>query len=300
MGFGLGQFVTHVDPNLICGICAGVLENAVLTPCGHSFCESCLQTWLGRNESSRPCPACRREVCETTVVLALRGIVDGLFVKCDNENHGCKLVLKLENLEGHLKRCDYTTLECGGCGEKVAKLRLASHHETCDAIIAQTAKKLVQVKKESLTIEDLTKQLATLEIDLKKTKDALKCSEGAVLRVERQLRDMRYQINLQAQSDEEYGSDWDPEYNYGYSPLSISQLASLVSRYLLNKPRYVDRNLVYVAIKRCYDYYHNYAGYSQDVHMLLAAAYASNWFTENQRWNFDSWLGNIARHRFLR
>lgn len=301
MGYGLGQFVTHVDPNLICGICAGVLEKAILTPCGHSFCEDCLQTWLGQNESSRRhCPACRREVYETTAVLALRGIIDGLLVKCNNEKHGCKLVLKLENLEGHLKRCDYTTVECSGCGESVARCELASHHDLCEAIITHTAKKLAQVKQDSLTIEELTKQLATLELDLKKTKDALKNSEGAVLRVERELTDMRHQINLHSREEEEFDPDWDPEYSYGYSPLSISQLASLVSRYLLNKPYYIDRNLVYAAIKRSYDYYHNYAGYSQDVHMLLAAAYASNWFTENQKWDFDSWLENIARQRFLR
>ena len=299
MGYGLNQFVAHVDQNLICGICAGVLERPVITPCGHSFCQDCLETWLGRKDS-HPCPACRTEVDETTPVLALRGIIDGLFVKCENEENGCKMVLKLENLGGHLKNCDYATVECSGCGKYVTRCELANHHELCEAIIKHTAKKLAQVRQESLTIEDLTKQLATLELDLKKTKNALKNSESAVLRVERELSDMRYQINLHSGEEQEFDADWDPEYNYGYSPLSISQLASLVSRYLLNKPYYIDRNLVYASIKRSYDYYHNFAGYSQDVHMLLAAAYASNWFTEHQRRNFDCWLENIARQRFLR
>ena len=46
MGFGTHRFVSSVDPNLVCSVCGGVLEDAVLTPCGHSFCRLCLHTWL--------------------------------------------------------------------------------------------------------------------------------------------------------------------------------------------------------------------------------------------------------------
>ena len=46
MGFAVNRFTGTVDQNLLCSICSCVLEDAVLTPCGHSFCQLCLHTWI--------------------------------------------------------------------------------------------------------------------------------------------------------------------------------------------------------------------------------------------------------------
>ena len=298
MGYGLNRFVTHVDQNLMCSICAGVLQDAVITPCGHSFCDECLHIWLDR-PNTHSCPSCRSGVSVVDVipVLALRGVIDGLAVYCDNDENGCKMVLKLEKLKTHLQVCEFGLIECGACSKKVKRFELPDHHEECEVINDLIAKH--KKRKDEPTIDGLTKQIAALEVDLKKTKKALMESEGDVRRVKVELRELQFQLEMRMYDESEFDADWDPDYNYGYSPASIAQLASLVSRYLLNKPYYVDRNRIFNAVKRCYDYYHGYAGYSQDVHMLLATSYASNWFTENQRSNFDLWLQNLARERFL-
>ena len=52
-------------------------------------------------------------------------------------------------------------------------------------------------------------------------------------------------------------------------------------------------------LKRCFDYYHNCAAYWQDVHMLLATAAASDWFTEPQREKLVSWLRSLAKDKLL-
>jgi hypothetical protein len=39
-----------------CPICQCVSTNIVSTPCGHSFCQECIKTWLNYNQS---CPNCR-------------------------------------------------------------------------------------------------------------------------------------------------------------------------------------------------------------------------------------------------
>ena len=298
MGFGVHRFVNPVDQNLLCSICAGVLENAIITPCGHSFCELCLQTWLER-PLTNSCPSCRSDVSvfETIPVLALRGIVDGLAIQCDNFENGCKMVVKLDCLDSHLKSCGYSLVECSACATKVNRNGLAKHHQQCEVLNAIATKK--REEDAEINIEKLTKQVAALEMDLKKTKTSLNDSENEVQRVKRDLREMRFQLELHSTEEQEFDADWDPEYGYGYSPYSIAQLAGLISRFLLNKPYYMDRNRIFNAVKRCYDYYHTFAGYSQDVHMLLATSYASNWFTENQRVNFDCWLQNLARERFL-
>lgn len=282
----------------MCSICAGVLENAVITPCGHSFCDECLHIWLDR-PNTNSCPSCRSDVSVDDVipVLALRGVIDGLAVNCNNDENGCKMVLKLDKLKTHLQVCEFGLVECGACRKSVKRRELPEHHEECEVIKDLVARH--KKGKEEPTIDGLTKQIAVLELDLNKTKKALLDSEGDVRRVKIELRELQFQLEMRMYEDNDFDADWDPDYNYGYSPASISQLASLVARYLLNKPYYIDRNRIFNAVKRCFDFYHGYAGYSQDVHMLLATSYASNWFTENQRSNFDSWLRNLARERFL-
>lgn len=297
MGYGLNRFVTHVDQNLLCSICAGVLEEAVITPCGHSFCNECLHTWLDR-PNTNSCPSCRSGVSERDVipVLALRGMIDGLAVYCDNNENGCKMVLKLDKLTTHLQVCEFALIQCGACGRSVRRCELPDHHENCEVIKDLVAK---HKRREEPTIDGLTKQIAVLEVDLNKTKKALMDSEGDVRRVKSELRELQFQLEMRLYEESDFDADWDPDYSYGYSPASIAQLASLVTRNLLTKPYYIDRNRIFNAIKRCYDYYHSYASYSQDVHMLLATSYASTWFPENQRSNFDLWLRNLARDRFL-
>jgi len=45
---------------LDCPICMECAEDAVLSPCAHSFCRECILTaWQGKAEGS--CPTCRRE-----------------------------------------------------------------------------------------------------------------------------------------------------------------------------------------------------------------------------------------------
>lgn len=309
MGYNVQQFVCDIDPNLLCGICAGVLEKAVITPCGHSYCDECLETWLQRRieEEGIPasCPACRTElfVTDTIPVIALRGMVDGLIVQCPNVDDGCKMVMKLDNVNSHLKDCSYEPVQCCGCWKNIQRRDLAEHHASCASIrrICCTSYSGETIDNFNPTVEELTRQLAEVEADLRKTKDSLNLSKGNVKKLERELRNMRYRIDLHsAEEDEEFDSDFDPEYNYGYSPQSIAQLSSMISRSLLSKPYYVDRGYTFASIKRCYDYYHNFPGYSQDVHMMLATAYASNWFTDSQRRSFEIWLENIARERFVR
>ncbi|KAJ7365386.1 hypothetical protein OS493_005493 [Desmophyllum pertusum] len=153
--------------------------------------------------------------------------------------------------------CEYGLIECGACGKSVKRFELPDHHEECEILREMVSSQ--KIAKDGLTIDNLTKQVALLEVDLNKTKTSLRESEGDVRRVKQELREMQIQLEMRMSEDQEFDTDWDPEYNYGYSPSSIAQLASLVSRYLLNKPYYVDRNRIFNAVKRCYDYYHGYA-----------------------------------------
>lgn len=286
MGYAVQRFVGNIDPNLICGICANVLKDAVITPCGHTFCQQCLETWLESSETDT-CPTCRATtlVFDLIPVLAIRGMVGNLHTMCENAKNGCKMVMKLDCTSSHSRQCEYALVKCHACGDRLKRHEMPEHHENC---------KKRDTKSRISVVEELTKTVASLDADLKRTKKALKVSQDEVQSMKRELCAMKNDLNLRNGEEEDYDADWDPDYNYGYSPQSILLLARLISRHLLEKPFYLDRNRIFTAAKRCYDFYYNYPGYTQDVHMLVATCFASNWFTEPQRKHFDQWMNDIV------
>lgn len=48
---------------LLCGLCNCTIDDAVIIPCGHGFCRSCIKTSLS---VSRTCPTCKREFQDDT------------------------------------------------------------------------------------------------------------------------------------------------------------------------------------------------------------------------------------------
>ena len=297
MGFTVDRFVSSVDQNMVCNICTGVMDNAVVTLCGHSFCERCLRTWLERPDIDS-CPSCRSYTSKFDMIpnIAVRSMIDSLHVWCDNSEKGCKIVMKLESLQKHLERCEYRDVQCSACREAFPRNDLANHYKVC-SVIEEELKKLKDRAVTEVTIESLQRQIAALEIDLSRTRIALKDSEKYASTVAEELEKLKEEHETRETHQRQY-PDWDPDYAYGYSPSSIAQLACLLSRYLLDRPTCIDRNRIFMAIKRCYTYYHNYAGYSQDVHMLLATSCASNWFQEHQRLLLERWLEQVTTAKF--
>lgn len=51
-----------------CSICFDAFEQAVTTPCNHTFCAKCINDWLNNNQN---CPICRKE-CRTQDLTALK------------------------------------------------------------------------------------------------------------------------------------------------------------------------------------------------------------------------------------
>ena len=294
MGFSINRFISSVDQNLICNICTGVLDHAVVTMCGHSFCHSCLSMWLSKPETES-CPICRSYTSRYEIIpnISIRNIVDSLLVWCENSEKGCKHVLKLETLDAHTSNCDFRDVECVACKDTFRKCELAEHCQVCPAI--ESEMKTFSPDDSNVPIGMLSRKIAMLEIELNKTRKALEMSKDKAAEMEKELTELR---NESTSWSNQNVPEFDEDYNYGYSPSSISQLSSLISKNLLTKPPNIDRNRIFMAIKRSFTYYNNYAGYSADVHMLLATAYASNWFPDHHRWTLERWLEQITYQRF--
>lgn len=293
MGYNTSIFVSQVDRSLLCGICAGVFRKPLVTHCGHTFCEQCLERWLNATSHvDKTCPVCRRDVnlSKTAPILALGAFIEGLSVECENSINGCTMVLNLGELENHLKSCSYTLVECSSCDKMFSQNEICKHRSLC-----------AKLSDKTFIDGRVHAEIAAIQKELSQTKKSLQSSEETVRRLKTSLRDLRVrkQTQLSQMNAEDLDPTWDPDYAYGYSPRSIAHLASFMSRFLINKPSYVDLDRAFVCLKRCFDFYHNCAAYWQDVHMLLATAAACDWFTDSQRATLDNWLKSIARERLL-
>lgn len=312
MGYAVQRFITPVDANLLCGICSTVLEDPVLTPCGHSFCMLCLETWLSRPGTST-CPECRNFVsaCEAKPILSLRSLINGFEVECDNTDRGCKVIFKLERVKTHLDTCGYFPVECAGCGDTVNRFELATHQMQCEGIAASVQDEDDLANKRpsprhsnsmiSLEVSDLLRRISSLEFQMKTLKRDLQIADSKNRVLEREYKKTREELEQKKSEvmDMTY-NEYDPEYKYGYTPQSIANLSLLIARFLLKKPSYIDRDKVFNAAKRCYEQYARCGNeYEHDVHMLVATAFASNWFEESQKRTYHCWLKGIARRRQL-
>lgn len=73
----------------------------------------------------------------------------------------------------------------------------------------------------------------------------------------------------------------------------IENLSLLIARHLLDKPKNVDSNGVFQAVRLCYEetfLQSQRKAMGLDIHMLLATAYACNWFTVRQKTAIGCWL----------
>ena len=317
MGYNVARFPGQVDQNLLCSICSSVLEEAVLTPCGHSFCDSCLTTWLVR-PGAFSCPECRGHVApgDARPIRSVRSLINAMDIHCDHQARGCQAVVKLDCLKTHLNTCAYSPITCAGCSVVVNRGELPQHHISCaaiaaalhdetDTVLSRTSPGLHHKRSKSATpnlvsdITELTCRVASLELQLKRVKRELDAAELRNRKLERELRQTKQDLEEKRHQllDHNY-VDFEPDYDYGYVASSIAKLSRLISRFLLRKPAYIDEERIYEAVKRCYDNFgRSPSEHGHAMHMLLATAYACNWFSETEKMNIYLWLQSLIRGR---
>jgi len=103
-GWDSELFVEPPDEADLCGICCEVLEDAVETGCGHTFCDKCIQGWLKQRQV---CPQDQNPLtwgdCRP-MVRDRRRILD-LKVRCNFDD--CGKEMELRQLRDHQKACEH-------------------------------------------------------------------------------------------------------------------------------------------------------------------------------------------------
>ena len=117
-----------------CPICKSFLnpDDSIQTSCLHIFCKSCIIQLRQNSFSSCRCPICRNITSESGQKdlkdsnLFAYNALSSVIIKCKNEE--CNNNFPLNNLESHLKECEYETIDCPYCDEKVIKrINLHTH-----------------------------------------------------------------------------------------------------------------------------------------------------------------------------
>ncbi|KAH8244582.1 hypothetical protein KR038_008772 [Drosophila bunnanda] len=149
MGFDIAFIVGHVDDELLCPICADVLEEPVQSVgCEHAYCRRCIDQWMRLKQI---CPVDRSTLQPEhlgNVSRLMRNMLARLKIKCSFAENGCDQLLPLEEFRAHVASCEHNPkliVECKkGCGIKariVPKDKLASHN--CVEELRDTVKVLL-------------------------------------------------------------------------------------------------------------------------------------------------------------
>lgn len=115
------EYVSPVDPNLICPICQSPFLEPVKLRCDHVFCTDCLNRSMVTQEdfSASPCPSCRRlfypripDAIQQAPRI-LRHILDDLIVNCPAMSKGCQEEMARGLVHDHVtKYCNFTDCQC--------------------------------------------------------------------------------------------------------------------------------------------------------------------------------------------
>ncbi|CAG0900319.1 unnamed protein product [Cyprideis torosa] len=129
MGIETEWLIDPVPESLKCPICLNLpLDAVLLSPCGHTVCESCARRWLLK-ERKRTCPSCKARTSYDSRFPnhMVRGVVGELRVRCPEE--GCDEQLQIQNLDVHRRECVTKTTTCpGGCGRKLLNKEKVAHN----------------------------------------------------------------------------------------------------------------------------------------------------------------------------
>jgi len=223
MGFDVERFLEPVDDDLKCGICFGVLEEPLATPCGHVFCAQCIIQWTAESGS---CPLTCEQICvdDLKKILPLSSLIAKQNIRCENFRRGCPAILLVENTQSHLLKCRYAkgftsggkimernsnstesrefarVVVCeSGCGLPLL-YQDSSTHDCIKALqiqIASLQMKLTRAEQEKeLACERIARREEANQDRILNLENELHSYQVQVLNFERQLKEYRLQVGI--------------------------------------------------------------------------------------------------------
>ena len=191
-GFEINRIVgldSKFAETIQCSICLLILNNPLMTKCGHNYCNQCLKETVEKGVKSLP--DCRkvftkkrpkessdnsnvvfrrnRNVFVFSKNFTLRAMIGKLKISCDYDSNGCKESVELESLSQHMTRCEYRfckTCEFRPIGE--------SDEHNCIEVLKNESNEWKEKYEKSLnTIKELEDKLKAENIRIKELNEKL-------------------------------------------------------------------------------------------------------------------------------
>jgi len=126
------DFVCSVPDGLICKVCLTAAHDPQLTGCcGNNICRTCFDKWKNANPStSVSCPVCGTPGVTTFTNKLSDREIRKLIVHCTNKSGGCEWTGEVNDIETHVKRCEFESVPCpNGCDLRLQRQFLDLHTE---------------------------------------------------------------------------------------------------------------------------------------------------------------------------
>ena len=163
-------FEKEIDPELLidnsseideffCPLCKGILNEPIIDKCSHVFCKACFEKYYN---IYKKCPISKNQINikEITSINIIANRINKNKIKCKNyikgcdwigqildmKNHiindcqksiikcpfeNCNLLIMKENLDKHIKECEYRKVECEDCHNNFPFKQLIEHSSNC-------------------------------------------------------------------------------------------------------------------------------------------------------------------------
>ena len=174
MGIDTDRFEGSVQESLICPLCSKVLEDPIVSECGHTFCSTCLQ-------KKKTCAKCNIKITidNTQVPTELVEKLGKLSIHCTHHSEGCTTVVSLEELQKHnAEECVFRTVSCQhrGCDFHCAQKDLESHMEKCDYRLVECKVCKARLTRKDMPAHQAVKRCFELQNKRKRVQSARKLS----------------------------------------------------------------------------------------------------------------------------
>ncbi|XP_044173255.1 TNF receptor-associated factor 6-like [Acropora millepora] len=129
MVFDSVQFDEGIPAQYLCDVCKNPLLDAqIATPCGHSFCGFCVETFQATNGGGNiTCQMCRQSV----VVFCQNRLANNMLAMVEGECVWCHQRFPLNTAKDHVKCCGELETECSRCHAAVKRANGNSHNDEC-------------------------------------------------------------------------------------------------------------------------------------------------------------------------
>lgn len=109
-GYKLELLRENIEPELVCQLCDGMLNEPLETSCGHAFCSACIESFSLQKSEKMVCPAsdCSEQlpsVSELKPGNILAKLVNKQIMRCPFQSKGCSWSGYCDEIDSHVDSC---------------------------------------------------------------------------------------------------------------------------------------------------------------------------------------------------